>query len=119
MGVCVDVCVHLYVRASPVNWVGSLIAKVILLVAQSVFLGYISEYFFIDSPTPDQTRDAYLFSLGVALASVAVAFVHAHGFQMGFRSSMDVRIVATSAIYQKVTTENTIIESIITIMIMG
>ena len=73
-----------------------------VLVSQSVFLGYIAEYFFIDAPTTDQTRDAYLFSLGLALAVLTLAFIHAHAFQLGYRTAMDARIIATGAIYQKV-----------------
>ena len=71
-------------------------------ILESVFLGYIAEYFFKDDPTPEETRDAYLFSAGLAVATLTLPFVHAHGFQLGYRTAMDARIITTGAIYQKV-----------------
>ena len=76
--------------------------QVSLQVVQSVFVGYIAEYFSFVEPTDDQFRDVCLFSLGLVLAGLLVSFVHAYGFHMGYRSSMDARIITTSAIYQKV-----------------
>ena len=35
-----------------------------MLVSQSVVLGYLSEYFSVEEPTAEQTRDAYLFAAG-------------------------------------------------------
>ena len=35
-----------------------------MLVSQSVVLGYLTEYFSVEEPTPEQTRDAYLFAAG-------------------------------------------------------
>ena len=73
-----------------------------LQVVQSVFVGYIAEYFSFVEPTNDQFRDVCLFSLGLVLTGLLVSFVHAYGFHMGFRESMDARIITISAIYQKV-----------------
>ena len=82
--------------------IGLTLLQVILQVVQSVFVGYIAEYFSYVEPTDDQFRDVCLFSLGLVLTGLLVSFVHAYGFHMGFRSSMDARIITTSAIYQKV-----------------
>ena len=82
--------------------IGLTLLQVILQVVQSVFVGYIAEYFSYVEPTKDQFRDVCLFSLGLVLTGLFVSFVHAYGFHMGFRSSMDARIITTSAIYQKV-----------------
>ena len=73
-----------------------------ILVSESVFLGYIAEYFFKEDPTPEETRDAYLFSAGLAVGTLTLPFVHAHGFQLGYRTAMDARIISTGAIYHKV-----------------
>ena len=35
-----------------------------MLVSQSVVLGYLSDYFSLDDPTPEDTRDAYLYAAG-------------------------------------------------------
>ena len=78
------------------------VLQVSLQVVQSMFVGYIAEYFSYVEPTKEQFRDVCLFSLGLVLTGLLVSFVHAYGFYMGFRSSMDARIITTSAIYQKV-----------------
>jgi len=33
-------------------------------VSQSVVLGYLSDYFSLDEPTPEDTRDGYLYAAG-------------------------------------------------------
>lgn len=38
--------------------------QVSLQVAQSVVLGYLTDYFTIINPTPEDTRDAYLLAAG-------------------------------------------------------
>ena len=73
-----------------------------LQVVQSVLVGYIAEYFSYEDPTSEQARDACLFCLGLLLSGCGVFFIHAHGFHMGYRTGMDVRVITTSAIYQKV-----------------
>ena len=35
-----------------------------MLVSQSVVLGYLIDYFSLDDPTPEDTRDAYLYAAG-------------------------------------------------------
>ena len=67
-----------------------------------MFVGYIAEYFAFVEPTNEQLRDVCLFSLGLVLAGLIVSFAHAYAGHMAFRASMDARIIATSAIYQKV-----------------
>ena len=36
----------------------------LLLVSQSVILGYLTDYFSIQDPSADDTRNAYLYALG-------------------------------------------------------
>ena len=38
--------------------------QICALVGQSVVLGYLSDYFSVEEPTAEQTRDAYLFAAG-------------------------------------------------------
>ena len=38
--------------------------QVAMLVSQSVILGYLSDYFSVEDPTADETRDAYLYAAG-------------------------------------------------------
>lgn len=38
--------------------------QVAMLVSQSVVLGYLSDYFSVEDPTAEQTRDAYLYAAG-------------------------------------------------------
>ena len=38
--------------------------QICALVGQSVVLGYLSDYFSVEDPTADETRDAYLFATG-------------------------------------------------------
>ena len=38
--------------------------QICALVGQSVVLGYLSDYFSVENPTAEQTRDAYLFATG-------------------------------------------------------
>lgn len=73
-----------------------------LMVCQSVVLGYLTEYFAIQDPTAEETRDAYLFAMAIALIGFCNSFLHAHTFLIGQKLGMMARIVATGAIYQKV-----------------
>ena len=76
----------------------------LVFTSESVFLGYVVEYFFVseEESSPELTRNAYLYTLGLALGALSLPFIHAHGYLIGFKIGMDVRIIATSAIYQKV-----------------
>ena len=85
-------------------------------------LGYLSDYFSVEEPTAEQTRDAYLFATGwwqglnmfhcqvvVAgcitlyhLLSLVVLVTLGHGFLTAQKVGMMARIITTAAIYQKV-----------------
>ena len=43
-------------------------------------MGRLSEYFVFMPPTDVQTRDAYLYALGLSLVVLLSAFIHNHGF---------------------------------------
>lgn len=48
------------------------------------------------------TRDAYLFAMGMIIIVLSVTFVHAWGFYLAQNIGMQMRIIATGAIYHKV-----------------
>lgn len=93
--------------------------QVALQVGQSVALGHLANYFTIEDPTDEETRDAYLLAGGGWTLSlqhhpltppppglVGMAFVitllHGHGFLIGQKVGMICRVMCTNAIYQKV-----------------
>ena len=49
------------------------------------------------------TRDAYLYATGIIVIVVSVSFIHAWAFYLAQNTGMQMRIIATAAIYHKVT----------------
>ena len=43
-------------------------------------MGRLSEYFVLVNPADEDTRDAYLYALGLSLVVLLSAFIHNHGF---------------------------------------
>ena len=72
------------------------------MVALSELLGSLTDYFVIESPTPADTRNAYLFAMGLGLVSLAIMFFHGMNFHQGFLIGLLTKIMFGSAIYQKV-----------------
>lgn len=68
----------------------------------SEMIGLLAEYFTLSSPSTDDTRDAYLYAMGLALLSLAIVFFHAYNFHASYVLGMLTRITMTSALYQKV-----------------
>ena len=50
----------------------------------------------------DETRNAYLYATGMILVVISVLFVHAWAFYYAQNTGMQMRIIATGAIYHKV-----------------
>ena len=50
----------------------------------------------------DTTRDAYLYAVGLILAMICAIVTHAWGYHTALNYGMQVRIIATDAIYHKV-----------------
>ena len=99
-----------------------------LLLGQGILVGYLSEYFCTkqvleeelselkgsgmnNSDTlitskqeeiDDETRNAYLYATGMILVVISVLFVHAWAFYYAQNTGMQMRIIATGAIYHKV-----------------
>lgn len=72
------------------------------LVGQSVLLGFLSDYFAINSPTSVETRNAYLIALGMALISLTTVTVTGRMGYLGFILGMLIRIIVTGALYKKI-----------------
>ncbi len=73
-----------------------------LFVAQGIVLGHITDYFTIDNPTTADTQRVYLFALIMAMLSALLVTNNSANAYIGIKMGMLLRIVCTSAIYQKV-----------------
>ena len=65
-------------------------------------LGAITDYFVIESPTAADTRNAYLYAVGLGLVSLCIMLCHAIGFHIATLLGMHTRIIMTAASYNKV-----------------
>ena len=45
------------------------------LIAQSLILGYLTDYFGIENPTPSDTRDAYLYATGMSITIIINVYI--------------------------------------------
>ena len=78
------------------------LTQIALLVTQSILLGFVTDYFAMDSPNATDTRDAYLYATGVVIAPLCVTFCATWQLYNASMSGMIVRLIASSAIYKKV-----------------
>ena len=69
---------------------------------QSLLLGPLTDYFVIQSPSPIETRNAYLSAMGLTLLGLAILVCHGMAFLHSSKTGMLTRIMFTSSIYQKV-----------------
>lgn len=72
------------------------------VVCQSLLLGLLSQYFTLEEISTTDTINAYLYALGLTLISICLTFINGIVGFYGYKLSMLVRIVTCSAIYQKV-----------------
>ena len=72
------------------------------MVALSELLGSLTDYFVIDSPSQVETRNAYLYAMGLGLISLCVMLFNGIGTQTGYLVGMITRIMMTAASYSKV-----------------
>ena len=68
----------------------------------SELLGSLTDYFVIESPSSVQTRNAYLYAMGLSLASLYSVYGFAFHSHDGLILGMMTRIMMLSAIYKKV-----------------
>ena len=68
----------------------------------SELLGSLTDYFVIESPSSVQTRNAYLYAIGLSLASLYSVYGFAFHSHDGLILGMLTRIMMLSAIYKKV-----------------
>jgi ATP-binding cassette subfamily C (CFTR/MRP) protein 4 len=69
-----------------------------------VIIGYLSDYFVIEDPSPVETRDAYLFAMGLTLLSLINTLIHGMGYHTAFKVAILTRNLFTAVIYQKILT---------------
>ena len=67
-----------------------------------MIIGSLSDYFVIEDPTPVETRDAYLFAMGLTLLSLVNILLHGVGYFLAFKLGILTRNLFTAVIYQKV-----------------
>ena len=72
------------------------------MVALSELLGSLTDYFVIELPSDVETRNAYLYAMGLGLVSLCIMFFHGMSFHQGFLIGLHTKIVLAGAIYQKV-----------------
>ena len=68
----------------------------------SELLGSLTDYFVIENPSSVQTRNAYLYAIGLGLVSLYYACGYAFHYHDGLVLGMMTRIMMLSAIYKKV-----------------
>ena len=73
-----------------------------MLIGQSILLGYLTDYFVMDSPNATDTRDAYMYATGVVMAPLILIHCGTYHVYNAAMSGMIVRLIASSAIYKKV-----------------
>ncbi|XP_019852693.1 PREDICTED: multidrug resistance-associated protein 4-like, partial [Amphimedon queenslandica] len=75
--------------------------NVACMITLSELLGSLVDYFVIESPTPDNTKMALLFAMGITLSALGNMFFHAHHFHQGFLTGFYTKIMFTGLIYKK------------------
>ena len=73
-----------------------------IIVALAKNVGYLSDYFVIESPTQADTRNAYLYATAISLLSITQIPLHTMAYYYGDFLGMLTHILLSSAIYQKV-----------------
>ena len=81
--------------------------QIAMLIALAEVVGYLSDYFVIESPTQEDTRNAYFYALTISLLSIILILVHAMAYYYGYFLGMLTRVLFSSVIYQKVRSSQT------------
>ena len=76
--------------------------QIAILIGLAEAVGYLSDYFVIESPTQEDTRNAYFYALTISLLSIILIPVHAMAYYYGCFLGMLTRVLFSSVIYQKV-----------------
>ena len=72
------------------------------MIALALILGSLTDYFVIESPSPVETRNAYLYAMGLGIVSLCIMFFNAIRFHLGLLIGIMTRIIFTGAAYSKV-----------------
>ena len=72
------------------------------MMALALILGSLTDYFVIESPSPVETRNAYLYAMGLGIVLLCIMFFYAIRFHLGLLIGIMTRIIFTGAAYSKV-----------------
>ena len=75
--------------------------QIVVIIAGSVLLGFLTEYLTGDNADTTQIH-AFLYVLGIALCAYSSMVASSSSFHTGWMIALHVKIILTSAIYQKV-----------------
>jgi ATP-binding cassette subfamily C (CFTR/MRP) protein 4 len=73
----------------------------LVLLAQAILVGLLAEYF-VGELTSENTRNAFLYGVGIVICSILLSFLHPHAFIQGQQTGMIARIALTGTIYRKI-----------------
>ena len=76
--------------------------QIAILIGLAEAVGYLSDYFVIESPTQEDTRNAYFYALTISLLSIILIPVLGMAYYYGYFLGMLTRVLFSSVIYQKV-----------------
>ena len=76
--------------------------QIAILIGLAEVVGYLSDYFVIESPTQEDTRIAYFYATTISLLSIILILEHAMAHYYGYFLGMLSRVLFSSVIYQKV-----------------
>ena len=76
--------------------------QIAILIGLAEVVGYLSDYFVIESPTQEDTRIAYFYATTISLLSIILILEHAMAHYYGYFLGMLTRVLFSSVIYQKV-----------------
>jgi ATP-binding cassette subfamily C (CFTR/MRP) protein 4 len=77
------------------------LVEIVIQITQAILVGLLAEYF-VGELTTENTRNAYLYAMGITLCTFIVPFLHSHALYEGQNAGMIVRIALTGTIYKKI-----------------
>lgn len=76
--------------------------QVFVTIFLSLLVGLLSEYFSNEDPASEQTRDAYLYAGALSVLTMILIVLIGHKSMIAYNLAMQIRVMLTTAIYQKV-----------------
>ena len=76
--------------------------QVTIFITQAVLVGSIAQHFSLSSPSAEERRGVYIRAGALAAVTFLLSIVHTHNLHTGYLMGIRLRIITTSAIFQKV-----------------